>query len=191
MQQKSKEILICDIQLSIALGSCTILKENSMTFDECKKCADSRMYQNKKDMKKRYFDTSGRIDPIYNELFMRKILDQMPVVLFFKDTQCRYQYINSFDKRNLRNEKKDGFGIGCTDMEIQKDPDLAREYYEDDLRILKTGMGSVLIKEIPGEDGIRHYQIIKSAVRDEENNIIGIVGTVTDITATKMDFDNN
>ncbi len=191
MQQKSKEISVCDIKLSIALGSCTIPKENSISFDECKKCADARMYQNKRDMKKRYFDTSGRTDPIYNELFMRKILDQMPVVLFFKDTQCRYQYINSFDERNLKNEQKGGFGIGCTDMEIQKDPDLAREYYEDDLRILKTGMGSVLIKEIPGEDGVRHYQIVKSAVRDEENNIIGIVGTVTDITATKMDFDNN
>ena len=191
MQQKSKEISICGITLSIALGSCTMHKENSMTFDECKKCADSRMYQNKRDMKKRYFDTLGKSNPIYNELFMRKILNQMPVILFFKDTRCRYRYINFFDERNLRNEQKDGFGIGCTDMEIQKDPNLAREYYEDDLKILKTGMGSVLIKDIPGEDGIRYYQIIKSAVRDEKNNIIGIVGTVIDITATKMDFDNN
>ncbi len=190
LQQKSGNISICGIPLSIAMGSCT-MDAPSRTLDECIQLADARMYENKRTMKQRYLEEEGKSNPIYNESLMRRILDQMPVVLFFKDTQCRYQYINVFDARNLRNEKEAGLGIGCTDLEIQKDPALAREYYEDDLRILQTGKGSVLMNAISGEDGIRHYQITKSALRDEKNNIIGIVGSVMDITAAKLDFQEN
>lgn len=39
------------------------------------------------------------------------------------------------------------------------------------------------------EDGHPHYyQITKSAARDESNNIIGIVGVVMDVTATRVQF---
>ncbi len=39
------------------------------------------------------------------------------------------------------------------------------------------------------EEGKEHYyQITKSAVRDEEAKIIGIVGVVMDVTATRIKF---
>ena len=85
---------------------------------------------------------------------------RVPVVCFFKDTDCRYRYINSYDAKNLKNKEETGFGTG-----------------------------SILTKEILVDDSVRYYQIIKSAVRDEENKIIGIVGTVTDVTSTKLMFE--
>ncbi len=190
MQSKAKNKSVCGRELSVALGSCT-MDQDEMTFEECKNRADACMYVSKRKMKEAYFDQAGKQDPVYNDIMLRKLMDQMPVILFYKDTKCRYKYINYYDEKHLKNKEKTHFGIGCTDLELQKDPVLGRQYYEDDLRILQTGMGSILINAIPDEDRIRYYQITKSAVRDEKNNIIGIVGTVIDVTATKLSFENN
>lgn len=187
IQQKSKEISICGIELSIALGTCT-MNGNDITFDECRNCADERMYENKKSIKAEFWGKVAQNNKIYNAVQVQRILDQIPVILFFKDTECRYQYINSFDECNLKNDKKETFGIGCTDFELQKDATLAKEYYEDDLKVLKTGMGSVLTKSISNDNGVSCYQIIKSAVRDQNNKITGIVGAVIDITDVKADL---
>lgn len=185
LTEKAGDKRIGGIMLSIAYGSCTIQKDE-MTFDECRRCADKRMYAFKRMMKEDYFKGAGQADPIYNEELFRNLMSQMPVVCFFKDTDCRYRYINSYDEKVLKNKEETHFGIGLTDIELQKDEVLGREYYEDDLRILATGTGSILMKEILVDDSIKYYQIIKSAVRDEENKIIGIIGTVTDVTATKL-----
>lgn len=68
-------------------------------------------------------------------------------------------------------------------MEIQRDPELGKFYYEDDKKIIATGEGSEYINEFHSEDGKSlYYEIKKSAVRDKENRIIGIVGIVSNVT---------
>ena len=56
-------------------------------------------------------------------------------------------------------------------------------YYEDDKKILATGEDSQYISEFPMENGESlYFEIKKSAVRDENGNIIGIVGIVDNVT---------
>lgn len=56
-------------------------------------------------------------------------------------------------------------------------------YYEDDKKILATGEDSQYINEFPMEDGESlYFEIKKSAVRDKNGNIIGIVGIVDNVT---------
>lgn len=185
LKAKQQSRFIKGIKLSIAYGSCTIY-DKTVDFETCRNLADERMYSEKRAMKKEYLDGAGKNDPLYNELMFRKMLSQMPIVIFFKDTECRYQYISSYDERNLKDKDMTHYGLGMTDLELQKDKVLGQQYYEDDLRILATGEGSILISEIPDNGEIRYYQITKSAVRDEENHIIGISGVVMDVTATKI-----
>lgn len=172
-------------QLSIAYGSCTIYDQTT-TFETCRNTADERMYAEKKKMKEDYFGKISKNEPLYSEFMFQKLIGQMPIVVFFKDTECKYQYISSYDERNLKNKKDTHYGLGLTDLELQKNETLGRQYYEDDLRILATGEGSILISKIPIDNDVRYYQITKSAVHDEENRIIGISGVVMDVTATKI-----
>lgn len=60
---------------------------------------------------------------------------------------------------------------------------MGKMYYEDDKKILATGEGSQYINEFPMEDGESlYFEIKKSAVRDENGSIIGIVGIVDNVT---------
>lgn len=188
LAEKAQTKLVEGNVLSIAYGYHTI-REGEKTFEECRREADNKMYAAKRRMKQEFFEREGKDDPIYNEEMFRNLINQMPVIIFFKDTECRYQYISSYNENHLKNKEETHYGIGLTDLEIQRDKALGREYYEDDLKILATGKGSILTSTMPNDGDIRYYQITKSAVRDEGGNIIGIAGIVTDITATKLTFD--
>lgn len=187
LTEKAQKKFIKGSKLSIAYGAHTI-REGEMTFEECRSIADSKMYAAKRIMKQEFFEQTGKDDPVYNEERFRNLISQMPVIIFFKDTECRYQYINSYNEKHLKNKNDTHNGIGLTDLELQKDEALGREYYEDDLRILATGKGSILLSELVIDGTQKYYQITKSAVRSEEGTIIGIAGIVTDITATKITF---
>lgn len=60
---------------------------------------------------------------------------------------------------------------------------MGKMYYEDDKKILATVEDSQYINEFPMENGESlYFEIKKSAVRDENGNIIGIVGIVDNVT---------
>lgn len=78
---------------------------------------------------------------------------------------------------------ENGSIIGKTDLEVQKFPEMGKMYYEDDKKILATGESSQYINEFSMEDGESlYFEIKKSAVRDENGSIIGIVGIVDNVT---------
>ena len=108
-------------------------------------------------------------------------MQNAPVNIFFKDTECKYCFASEIC--HLVYSGENGTIIGKTDLEIQRDPELGKFYYEDDKKIIATGEGSEYINEFLSEDGKSlYYEIKKSAVRDKENRIIGIVGIVSNVT---------
>lgn len=116
-----------------------------------------------------------------NTEMMEKFMYSAPVNIFFKDTNCRYCFVSEVCE--LVSAGEDGTILGKTDLEIQYDPELGRMYYEDDKKILATGEGSEYISKFVTEDGRNlYFEIKKSAVRDENDQIIGITGIVADVT---------
>ena len=191
LTEKSVGITVGDVPLSIAYGSSTIRHAGEKTPEACKEEADQKMYAMKRTMKAEFYMEQGKFDPIFNEEFLRSLINEMPVLVFFKDTECRYRYMSAYHEIHLKDKDETNFGIGCTDLELQRDPELGRKYYEDDLKILNTGKGSIMKVALPGDDGtMRYYRITKSAHRDETGKIIGIIGNVMDGTATGLDFTN-
>ena len=112
---------------------------------------------------------------------MKRFMHSAPVNIFFKDTECRYCFASEICDLVFVGEN--GSIVGKTDLEIQKFPEMGKMYYEDDKKILATGKGSQYISEFPMENGESlYFEIKKSAVRDENGNIIGIVGIVDNVT---------
>ncbi len=112
---------------------------------------------------------------------IKNFMQCAPANIFFKDTECRYYFTS--DVCDLVMAGEDGTLVGKTDLEIQKDPELGKFYYEDDKKILATGEGSQYVNAIPTAEGeLSYFEIKKNAVRDKQGNIIGIVGIVSDVT---------
>lgn len=110
-----------------------------------------------------------------------KFIYSAPANIFFKDTDCKYCF--SSEVCDLVMAGEEGTIIGKTDLEIQKNKAYGKMYYEDDKKILATGIGSEYINEFPLDTGESlYFEIKKSAVRDDDNSIIGIVGIVSDVT---------
>ena len=109
---------------------------------------------------------------------MLAFMKNAPVNLFFKDTECRYRFATRLcDMVYGTNESI----LGKTDLEVQLYPEFGRVYYEDDLKILRTGEGSSYVSEIPTPTGVRCFEIRKNPVVID-GKIVGIVGFVDEIT---------
>lgn len=110
-----------------------------------------------------------------------KFMHSAPANIFFKDTECKYCFSSEICDLVMTGE--DGTIVGKTDLEIQTNEEYGRMYYEDDKKILATGIGSEYINEFPLDNGESlYFEIKKSAVKDDDNSIIGIVGIVSDVT---------
>ena len=127
------------------------------------------------------FNAWGKIMEFLDSEMMKRFMHSAPVNIFFKDTECRYCFASEIC--DLVSVGENGSIVGKTDLEIQKFPEMGKMYYEDDKKILATGEDSQYISEFPMEDGESlYFEIKKSAVRDENGNIIGIVGIVDNVT---------
>ena len=102
-----------------------------------------------------------------------------PVDLFFKDTECKYRFVT--EVCGMCNGGPEHSILGKTDLEVQVYPEFGKLYYEDDLKILRTGEGSHYINEIPTPEGIRYFEIRKNPVIID-GKVVGIVGLVDEIT---------
>ena len=107
---------------------------------------------------------------------LMKFLEMYPGCFFIKDKEGRYAYSSHLCEHVNPNE--DCGLIGKNELEAQRDPALGREYYEQDRKLLKEG-GSIKCYSKVAEE---YYEINKSAVQDDNGEIIGIIGTVIDVT---------
>lgn len=112
---------------------------------------------------------------------MKCFMHSAPVNIFFKDTECKYCFVSEIC--DMVSAGENGSIVGKTDLEVQKFSEIGKMYYEDDKKILATGEGSQYINEFLMEDGKSlYFEIKKNAVRNENGNIIGIVGIVDNVT---------
>lgn len=119
---------------------------------------------------------------IYDVNFIERILKGLPSNIFFKDTECRYVFCTHY-WRHLKTDGTDNWTIrGKTDLEVRNDTENARKAYEEDKKILATGCGSEYVIEVNQGGIIEYLELIKRPVRNERDEIIGIVGLINDVT---------
>ena len=117
-------------------------------------------------------------------LGMQTVMDQVGACIFTKDTSGRYLYVNE-QVRQLFGVPVERI-IGCDDSHFF---DLARsdELIANDQRVLREGCTLQKeernIRAATGEELI--YWTVKSPVRNEAGEIVGVCGISTDITRRK------
>ncbi len=110
------------------------------------------------------------------------ILDSVPAIIFYKDKENRFIRINKAlaDATGLPKEKIEG--KSCFEVY----PGYAEKYWEDDKEVMATGKPKRnIIEPLETTKGMILLQTDKIPYRDEEGNIVGIIGFSVDITKRK------
>ena len=114
----------------------------------------------------------------------RAMIDQVPDYLFIKDTQSRFVVANRAVAADLGLKPEDL--IGKSDFDLHP-PELARQFFADEQKVISSGKPTIDIDEfIVDTDGAQKWlSTSKLPLRNDENEIIGIVGICRDVTARK------
>lgn len=131
--------------------------------------------------RKRILETLKRDQHMFNVL-----MDSIPDAIYFKDLNSRFIRINKPKaiRLGLKNPEE---AVGKTDFDFYHE-DFARETYEDEKEIMKTGEALIgKVEEVRSKDGItRWVSATKIPMRDKNGKIIGLVGISRDITDLKL-----
>jgi sigma-B regulation protein RsbU (phosphoserine phosphatase) len=116
-----------------------------------------------------------------SESLYHSLVESMPQGVFRRDAQGRFTFANSTYSNyfGLTPEQI----VGKTDFD-QFPPELAEKYWRDDQDIMQQG-ASVEITEVSqpkGKTEKEFHHVIKTPLRDENGNVIGLQGMVWDVT---------
>jgi PAS domain S-box-containing protein len=120
-----------------------------------------------------------------NEGLLRAITDHSEDMIFVKDRESRLLFLNPAGYRQHRLTPEQS--LGKTDAEIHPDMTEAAFFVEADQRVMESG--KTILFEEPFTTHTGEHRILltaKTPRRDEDGNIIGIIGISRDITERKQ-----
>ena len=115
--------------------------------------------------------------------FHQKIIDALPVPIFYRDLNGIYQMCNKAHERFTGRPKEEIIGKSIHDIHSKEAADL---YSSQDKELIENQGEQIYETQIKHRNGNRYNAILnKGLIRDNNNNIIGIVGSINDITELK------
>ena len=117
---------------------------------------------------------------------LRTLIDNMPDYIYIKDAESRFITVNKKLLSTMPFNNLDDI-IGKTDFELSPSKEAAREYYNDELNIIKSGKPLINKEEIGFDEKGRQKVVSTTKVpfKDVDGKILGIVGIGRDITKQK------
>ncbi|MEW6304147.1 MAG: PAS domain S-box protein [Verrucomicrobiota bacterium] len=114
---------------------------------------------------------------------LRALLDNVPDRVFFKDTNCRFLKCSLALAKRLGLQDPEQV-VGKTDFDFHPEAQ-AREYYEDEQRIILTGQPLInkVERQISVEGNEIWASVTKVPLRNRSGTVTGIIGISRDITA--------
>lgn len=113
------------------------------------------------------------------------LLDNIPEMVFLKDIDGYYTYMNAASLACLGHGAHHIQGRRLSIYDLAP-PDVARRIDEMDRRIMATGVGLYEAEERVAKDGnVRWYSGTRIPIRDANGDVVGLAGISRDITAAK------
>jgi diguanylate cyclase (GGDEF)-like protein/PAS domain S-box-containing protein len=114
----------------------------------------------------------------------RAMVDQVPDYLFAKDTESRFVVANKAVAADLGLKSEDL--LGKTDFELHP-PELARKFFTDEQTVIRSSAPMIDIEEfVVDRAGTRKWlSTSKVPLRNDQDEVIGIVGIARDVTDRK------
>jgi PAS domain S-box-containing protein len=119
-----------------------------------------------------------------NPMLYQWIIDALPIPIFYRDTNGVYQTCNAayekfigFTRQNI---------VGKTIFDIQP-KNIAEIYARRDKELLESPGDQIFETKVKSSDGsVRNVIFQKSVIKNDAGEIIGIVGSIFDITERKQ-----
>ena len=122
----------------------------------------------------------------HERTLLRTMIDLIPAFIYAKDVGSRFIAMNTALARNMGTDASEA--IGKTDFDFHS-PELAKKFYADEQALIKSGTAIIDLEE-PGFDAqtgmARTVRTSKVPLRDENGEVIGIIGVGFDITERKV-----
>lgn len=116
---------------------------------------------------------------------LQTLFDAIPDIVFYKDKDCRYLGYNKAFKKVIRKYNQTSF-IGKTDLDVEPDQKLAKQFFKKDLYVMKTKKKDLnYIKLVNNHGKVNHIEIIKAPIIEDNGNVSGVIGICRDITYSK------
>ncbi|MFH1213492.1 MAG: PAS domain S-box protein [Candidatus Neomarinimicrobiota bacterium] len=116
---------------------------------------------------------------------LRTVIDNVPDKIYAKDTEGRFIICNKAMAERMGKSNPDEL-IGKSDFDFLP-PELAAQFHANEQEIIQSGK-AIINHEEPLDQlsgGVKWNSATKVPLRDEQGNIIGIVGVGRDITESK------
>ncbi|MCE5220925.1 MAG: diguanylate cyclase [Clostridium sp.] len=119
------------------------------------------------------------------ENILRVIMEALPGMVFYKDKYGKYIYANKeFD--NFYNRDSMDEVVGKTNFDIHHSKELAIKYTKEDNEVIENKQSINAETTFHSEDGKEIYtEAVKVPVMDDNNEVIGVVGLILDVTEKK------
>ena len=117
---------------------------------------------------------------------LRTLIDNLPVTIYVKDSECRKIIANRLDLDFIGAETEAEV-LGKTDLELYN-TEIAQRGYDDDLQVINTGKSVINREEIFYDEAGSERWLLTSKIPfpDVLGNIIGLVGIGREITEQKQ-----
>jgi len=113
----------------------------------------------------------------------KTLLENLPRKVFYKDQNSVYVFCNKKFAQDLKMSSDEIKGKTDFDFYPKK---LAEKYRADDKRILQSGKAEGIDEEYIQDKKRVCVHTVKTPVRDEKGNVVGVLGTFWDITDRKQ-----
>ncbi|NEW80196.1 MAG: PAS domain-containing protein, partial [Gelidibacter sp.] len=123
-------------------------------------------------------------ETLISKQILRNVLDNIPINVFWKDTDSNFLGVNAVSLKEMALEHESEV-IGKNDFDFYNKND-AEKYRADEEAIIQSGKPKLNFQESHIKNGEKRcYVSNKIPFFDENNNVIGIVGTSEDISERK------
>ena len=119
------------------------------------------------------------------ENILKVVMETLPGMVFYKDKYGKYVYVNKeFDKFYNRNGLNKV--VGKTNFEIHPSEELAIKYTKEDNKVIQKKKSIKAETILQSDDGKEIYtEAVKVPVLDKNNEVVGVVGLILDVTENK------
>jgi len=113
----------------------------------------------------------------------KKIIDALPIPIFYRDLNGVYQMCNQAHEKFTGRYNEDIIGKSIHEVHSKETADI---YASQDKELIKNPGEQVYEMQIKHQNGSTYNVVLnKAVIRDDEDKVIGIVGSVNDITELK------
>ncbi len=117
---------------------------------------------------------------------LEKMLRALPANIYLKDAEGKYIFATHYWHHLEHDDDPDWTIRGKTDIDIRKDKENAILAYQSDLQLLADGKERSYVIEVNADDILEYLQITKAPVRDENNEITGIIALINNVTEQEL-----